>query len=293
MKRQRSLLFLLALILILSQREVSAQSSIPLMIPHSGTVTVGGTPFNGNGFFKFAIVNKDCTLSPVGAACATLWSNDNTLGAGVEPALAVKIPVTNGAFTVKLGDTALTNMLALPAATDPPPAEAYLRIWFNDGATGSQQLSPDRQLVSVLYAYHSETASLVAGTLLDQFVANIAAPNATSGYVSISSNYIPPVNARAFIWARCSYDGSAAGQNVYFRVAFRSPTGTGAITIGNSFYLDVHTAAANTSVMAVNFDFFNLTAGQSYDFGVNFISPSPTGGIQTDYCTNMVMIYRQ
>lgn len=56
MKHRTSFLILSAFILILFQREVSAQS-IPLMIPHSGTVSVNGAPFNGNGFFKFAIVN--------------------------------------------------------------------------------------------------------------------------------------------------------------------------------------------------------------------------------------------
>lgn len=33
--------------------------SIPNMIPHSGTVTVNGTPFNGTGQFKFAIIDAE------------------------------------------------------------------------------------------------------------------------------------------------------------------------------------------------------------------------------------------
>jgi hypothetical protein len=37
----------------------------------------------------------------------------------------------------------------------------YLRIWFNDGVTGFQQLSPDRQLVSVPYAYRASIADNV------------------------------------------------------------------------------------------------------------------------------------
>ncbi|MBI3610170.1 MAG: hypothetical protein HY204_05655 [Nitrospirae bacterium] len=182
------LFFLFAFILVLSQREVSAQSSIPLMIPHSGTVSVGGTLFNGNGLFKFAIVNKDCTQN-IAATCATLWSNDNTLGAGVEPAAAVTIPVTNGAFTVKLGDTGLTNMLDIPTTVF-NNAETYLRIWFNDGATGSQQLSPDRQLVSVPYAYQAEVANSVTAT---------AAPNLAGLSVDTSTLVVDAPNDRVGI----------------------------------------------------------------------------------------------
>lgn len=168
MKHRIALLIFSVFMMLLSQREVSAQS-IPLMIPHSGTVTVSGAPFNGNGQFKFAIVNKDCTLDPIGAACATLWSNDNTLGAGIEPVTAVTLPITNGAFTVKLGDTSLTNMVAIPTNVF-NNAETFLRVWFNDGVTGSQQLSPDRQLVSVPYAYKAEVANSVAGSSRTRFL---------------------------------------------------------------------------------------------------------------------------
>src|SRR5206468_3033235 len=48
----------------------------------------------------------------------------------------------------------------------------------------------------------------VPGTLLTQLQGNVgSAPNAFVGYVNITTNYVPPVNARAFSWVRCSYDG--------------------------------------------------------------------------------------
>ena len=60
--------------------------------------------------------------------------------------------------------------------------------------------------------------------------------------------------------------------------------------VGDSFYLNAQTPAADISVMAVNNDFFDLTGGVSYDFGVNFYYATPTGGINSDYCSMVVQI---
>lgn len=155
MKHYKPILLILTIIL-LEQAATWAQS-IPLMIPHSGTVSVNGTPFNGLGQFKFAILNAD--------GSTVFWSNDNQspIDANQQPPNAVQLNVTNGLFSVKLGDTGLTNMQAIPTSVF-NNSITFLRIWFNDGVTGFQQLSPDRQLVSVPYAFHSETAGSVSGT---------------------------------------------------------------------------------------------------------------------------------
>ena len=84
---------------------------------------------------------------------------------------------------------------------------------------------------------------------------------------------MPPVNARAFTFNRCAVAATAAGQSLAFRSAIRNPTGTGTVTIGNAFYIFVTTAGTET-VFNANNDWFDLTAGQSYDFGINFASTS-------------------
>lgn len=162
MRLRKTIPYFFPLFLVLTQENVGAAgpTTIPGMIPYSGTVTVTGTPsFNGNGQFKFAIVNghADCKASPVGPACIAFWSNDGTTVTGNEPGTAVTIPVNNGLFSVKLGDVSLTNMAPIPSAVF-DHVTTYLRVWFNDGTTGFQLLSPDRQLVSVPYAYRSEAA---------------------------------------------------------------------------------------------------------------------------------------
>jgi hypothetical protein len=184
MKHRTLFLIVSAFILILFQREVSAQS-IPLMIPHSGTVSVNGAPFNGNGLFKFAIVNDTGTVS--------WWTNDNTHLDGTEPNAAVTIPVTNGAFSVKLGDTNL-GMVAIQTALFNNNSVAFLRVWFSDGATGFQQLSPDRQLVSVPYAYHAETAGTVAGLLTAQGVQGLQVPVAGTVVEIVGVNFTCPAD---------------------------------------------------------------------------------------------------
>ncbi|MFY9268746.1 MAG: hypothetical protein WAO55_03235 [Candidatus Manganitrophaceae bacterium] len=178
---RRSGFFLVVLFLMLTEASVWAQG-IPLMIPHTGTIAVGGTPFNGNGQFKFAIINghADCNTSPPGANCAVYWSNDNTSTNGTAPTSAVTVSVSGGVFSVKLGDIALANMQAIPTNVF-NNATTYLRVWFDDGVTGFQQLAPDRQLVSVPYAYHAETANSAPSGISVVFASAASTPTALTG----------------------------------------------------------------------------------------------------------------
>jgi hypothetical protein len=130
-------------------------AGVPFQLPYSGAVNVRGEPFNGTGQFKFAIVNQQCALAQNG--CVTLWSNDNTSLTGAEPTNGVSIAVTQGRYSIKLGDIAYANMTAIPAAAF-ENENTYLRVWFTDGINGYQQLTPDRQFVSVPYAYRAKAA---------------------------------------------------------------------------------------------------------------------------------------
>ena len=134
---------------------------IPLMIPYAGEVSVAGERFDGTGLFKFAIVNRSCTIVAEQNQCVTLWSNDGTSKKGAEPADAVQLVVAGGDFQVKLGDTSLSAMTAIPLTVFSPEF-TYLRTWFDDGSNGSQLLTNDRQLVSVPYAYRANLANGVS-----------------------------------------------------------------------------------------------------------------------------------
>ncbi|MCB1097135.1 MAG: hypothetical protein KDN22_16295 [Verrucomicrobiae bacterium] len=137
-----------------------AAAEPPGILNYQGRINVDGSPFNGAGAFKFALVDAGGTT--------TYWSNDGTSTAGDEPTDAVSLTVNGGRYSVGLGDTTLANMsAAIPAAVFADNTEVFLRIWFDDGVNGSQLLSPDQRLGSVGYALTagSVDAANVTGTL--------------------------------------------------------------------------------------------------------------------------------
>src|SRR5450432_102905 len=97
-------------------------SQIPQLINYQGRVVVNGANFAGGGQFRFALVNA--------AGTATYWSNDGTSVSGSQPASAVPITVTNGLYSVLLGDNALANMTAIPQSVF-NNSDVRLRVWFN------------------------------------------------------------------------------------------------------------------------------------------------------------------
>ncbi len=131
--------------------------------------------------------------------------------------------------------------------------------------------------------YYVPVAS-TPGILLTQLLGNLSTA-AASGYINFITNYTPPVDATAFTFMRCSAGTTAAGQELAFRSAIRNPTG-GTVTIGTAFYL-FPTSAGTETLFNENNDSFNLTAGQSYDFGINNILSA--GGTLT--CSGVVQVF--
>jgi hypothetical protein len=122
------------------------QSGAPTVVSYQGRVTVGSTPYDGTGYFKFAIVDKDGTT--------TYWSND-----GQEPTAGISLTVTAGLFNVLLGDTTLPNMTELYAEVF-NDTECYLRVWFSVEEYGEYQwLDPDRRIAAVPYALQAQEAA--------------------------------------------------------------------------------------------------------------------------------------
>jgi N-acetylneuraminic acid mutarotase len=129
-----------------------AQAGAPTMVSYQGQVTLDGRPFDGTGYFKFAIVDPSVP--------ETFWSNDGSSYGGGEPELPVRLTVTAGLFNVLLGDPSVENMdLPLEAAVFAEPEQCYLRVWFSEGGETFQQLSPDRRIASVPYALQAEQAA--------------------------------------------------------------------------------------------------------------------------------------
>jgi hypothetical protein len=127
-------------------------SAAPTVVSYQGRVQVSGAPFTGTGYFKFAIVNQ--------AGNTTYWSNDGTSSGGSEPTAAVPLPVSNGLFTVLLGDTSLTGMTQQLTASVFSGYDRYLRIWFRAGGSGAfTRLTPDTPIAAVPYALQAQHAA--------------------------------------------------------------------------------------------------------------------------------------
>ena len=131
----------------------SAFSQVPGIINYQGRVITGGTNFDGTGQFEFAIVDSGGTTN--------YWSNDGT--AVGQPAAAVSLTVTKGLYSVLLGDTSIANMTTAITPGVFANADVRLRVWFNDGVDGFQQLSPDQRLASAGYALTASGAFSLNG----------------------------------------------------------------------------------------------------------------------------------
>lgn len=117
---------------------------------YQGRVISGGTAFTGSGQFKFALVSAD--------GSTVYWKNDGTTDSAA-PTTVVPLTVTKGIFGVRLGDTSFSNMAAISSSVFSNTSMA-LRIWFNDGARGFEQLSPDQTVSeSALTAIRSSSSS--------------------------------------------------------------------------------------------------------------------------------------
>jgi hypothetical protein len=138
MKKATCLLLIVAC--AFSARLTIAQ--VPQLLNYQGRVTTGGTNFDGTALFKFALVNA--------AGSTNYWSNDGrVLG---QPVNAVSLTVTKGLYSVMLGDTNVAGMSFSVSPLIFTNLDTRLRVWFNDGATGFQQLSPDQRITAVGYA---------------------------------------------------------------------------------------------------------------------------------------------
>jgi hypothetical protein len=135
----------------------------------SAQATISGGAVNG-----ISIINPGSSYTgaptvmidppPPNIVYVTYWSNDGTSSAGSEPAAAVAVAVTNGLFTVVLGDTNQANMTAIAASLFTQP-NLQLRIWFNDGTAGFAALSPLQNLTPTPYAITAGMADALNGTL--------------------------------------------------------------------------------------------------------------------------------
>ncbi len=198
---------------------------VPTTVNHQGVVAVNGVRLSGTAAFRFAIVDADTGLN--------LWTNDGTeVGTSNAPTEAVSLSVTDGVYSVNLGDTGLDNMTSLEAGVFTGESTA-LRLWFDDGTNGNQQLSPDHSLTSVPYAMTASNGVPV-GTVVSTVLTT-----APSGWLLCDGSAVSRTTyADLFAGIGTTY-GSGDGSTTFNlpdmrgRVAMGAGTGTGGGASGN------------------------------------------------------------
>jgi len=259
----------------------------------SGMVTAVNINPGGNGSGYTSIPVVTIAPPPPNLSYTTYWSNDGTSGNGSEPASSVSLGVTNGLFTVVLGDTTIPNMGAISAALFNQP-NLQLLIWFNDGIHGFAGLIPAQNLTPTPYAVFAGSASNLLGALPSSPVfsgtvtagifsgsgTNLTSLNAsqlTSGTVplarltGLTSNQMDAVTWQA---ATNLNGGTAAlASNVVSGITITNATVTNSVFAGNGGGLTGLNAAQLTSIGNTNAgasgNFFVGTAGNSAMSGVN------------------------
>jgi hypothetical protein len=213
---------------VLAAVPAALSAEVPQLINYQGRVAVGGTNFQGSGQFKFALVN--------GTATTSFWSNNGSSAAGSEPSAAVPLSVAQGLYSVALGDLTLPNMTAVPywVFTN---SDVRLRIWFNDGVSGSQLLTPDQRITSVGYAMMA--ANVPNGSITTEKLASgaVTADKIATGAVSTSQIADNGIDS-----AKLGDDIDLGSATVDGRLdVFKTAAGTAAISlIGNSSQISTY-----------------------------------------------------
>jgi hypothetical protein len=129
------------------------QMSVPTVLNYQGVVKVAAEPYDGTGYFKFAIVD-----AASGEGTVNYWANDGT--ASGQPAASVALMVSEGLFSVLLGDTGLPGMSQAIDGTAFSSDPSYLRVWFSKtgAADAFAALEPNQRIASVAYALRAEYA---------------------------------------------------------------------------------------------------------------------------------------
>jgi hypothetical protein len=158
-----------------------------------GAVTSITVNTAGSGYTSTPTVT--IAAPPNNITFVTYWSNDGTSTAGSQPTAAVTVAVSNGLFTVVLGDTTVSNMTTIDSSLF-AGTNLQLRIWFSDGVNGFAALSPVQNLTPAPYAIQALNANS-ANNLSTVLQYNTISPGVFGtvggGYGNSTSNYYTTV----------------------------------------------------------------------------------------------------
>ena len=126
------------------------RAGAPTIVSYQGQIWDGATPFDGTGYFKFAILDS--------SGSTQYWSNDTLTN---PPTIYVSLPVVKGLFSVNLGDTSLTGMIQSLTTSVFNNPDTVLRVWFSPNGSAPWTQMPDQKIAAVPYALQSQNSNLL------------------------------------------------------------------------------------------------------------------------------------
>jgi len=212
----------------------------------------------GNGNYTSA---PTVTIAPPPANLSykTYWSNDGMSVNGSEPTAAVSVAVTNGLFTIGLGDTTIGNMSILPTTLFPQQTNLQLRVWFDDGTHGFSVLNPVQPLTTAPYAAFANYAYAL--------YSNGQGGNTAGGFDALYSNTSGSGNAANGDYALFSnttggYNTANGFQTLYHNTTayFNTANGDDALYLNTTGY--ENTANGYQSLFLNSIGFQNTANGE-------------------------------
>ena len=144
------------------------QTGVPPVLNYQGIVKVAGEPYDGTGYFKFAIVD-----AASGEGTVNYWANDGT--ASGQPAASVALAVSGGLFSVLLGDTGLPGMSQDINETALAGDPSYLRVWFSKTGADDAFAALGQVVHDVLAHGGAVAREKVPAVHVDRHVGDVAA----------------------------------------------------------------------------------------------------------------------
>ena len=241
---------------LVSHRSLGQETSFQ-SINHQGRIVVNGTNFQGNGQFKFALINGSGNI---------VWSNAAI--SNQEPVAAVTLAVSKGLYSLLLGDTTITNMAAIPSSVFDENRDLSLRVWFNDGVHGFQKITPDQRFATAPFAViaaRADQAVNFSGSLMGDVTGSqgltAIAPATVTGkrLIGFSSGAGVITSADTILTAMGKLDG-----NLALKAPLASPGFTGTVQLSSGtaeiapLKLASGTNLTNPQFGAIEFDGTNL-----------------------------------
>jgi hypothetical protein len=203
------------------------------------------------------------------------WSHDGSSIAGGEPLTSIALPVSDGLFTVVLGDPAVLPMQALSADLFSQPG-LRLRLWFDDGINGFAALTPSQPLTPTPYASRARSASWT--NLTDLPFGYQDTPYRVGAGLSLSNNIV------AIATNAITADLLASNSVTSFAIANGSIArdDLGPTVLNASFWsLTGNAAVTDTNNPASNNTFIGTTDNRALNFqvgGQRALRLEPNGG---------------